>query len=379
MGLRSRRPDASRAATVAAVTACVDQHASEWFPEAGNGPVTVHQLTDTRRSQLFAVHVGGDPAGIPQIIAKRRLRHTASGAGSRGTRPTLSNDRLSEDELTAFEYRGLASIFNAFGTEDGRFRAIRPLAHLQEHDTILMEFVPGTTLKKLLVRESRFAAGRTVPRAGEDTWCGVGAWLRTYQRATPPDGRPSRQSSREEVVQQIAAYDRFLAPRVGLARWGELGRRAQSLAEESLPAQLALAAGHGDFAPRNVQLGLDGRITVFDPLVRWAVPAQEDLCRFLVGMRLLGLQVHTGGAAFARSAVERREEAVVHGYYGDQVPWRALRAFELMVLLDKWSALADLPSIGPRNRARRLSLSLAGGYLLEQAVALVRLAESADR
>ena len=48
-----------------------------------------------------------------------------------------------------------------------------------------------------------------------------------------------------------------------------------------------------------------GRIVVLDPLARWAVPAQEDLCRFLVGVQLNGLQVHTHGAGYREETLAR--------------------------------------------------------------------------
>jgi hypothetical protein len=108
----------------------------------------------------------------------------------------------------------------------------------------------------------------------------------------------------------------------------------------------------------------DGGIGVIDPLRRWAVPAQEDLCRLLVGMRLVGLQVHTRGLAIDRDRLDRLQAAAIRGYYGGDVPWAVLRCYEALLLLDKWSALVSRNQ-GPGRRTKVLagSLRLASRYI----------------
>lgn len=107
---------------------------------------------------------------------------------------------------------------------------------------------------------------------------------------------------------------------------------------------------------------------VFDPMPRWAVPCYEDLCRLLVGMRLVGLQIHTHGLAYGRPDVERREQDVIRGYHGgDQVPLAQLRCYQLLIMLDKWSALVDSDQPGWRPRLRTTSVEIASGYLRGEA------------
>ena len=104
----------------------------------------------------------------------------------------------------------------------------------------------------------------------------------------PHDGLPVRQGRREDVIAMFHAYDEFLGRRLGPRRVGDLARRAAELAASALPEETPLAVGHGDYAPRNVFVGQDGSLMVFDPMPRWAQPRLEDVCRFLVGLRSAG-------------------------------------------------------------------------------------------
>ena len=110
------------------------------------------------------------------------------------------------------------------------------------------------------------------------------------------------------------------------------------------------------------------------------MPAPEDLCRFLVGVRLIGLQVHTHGAAFGTTTLDRWEQLVISGYYGEQVPDATLRCHQLLILLDKWSAMLEPAGRGRwRTRVTTASQELATGYVRREALRLLDLARSADR
>ncbi len=209
-------------------------------------------------------------------------------------------------------------------------------------------------------------------------WARVGGWLRLFQQITPATLLPVRQGRREDVVDQFRAYQDFLAAEVGASAFAGLGDRGAELAAAVLPELIPSAAGHGDYAPRNMFLGSGGRLTVFDPLPRCAVPAQDDLCRFLVGMRLLGLQLHTHGVAYSAADLERRERAVIAGYYVDRpVPAAELRCYQAMIMLDKWSALVQPGGRGWSTRVRRSSADLAARYLAGQVRRLLDLASAA--
>jgi hypothetical protein len=265
------------------------------------------------------------------------------------------------------------------GSGDPDFAAVRPLDHLADHDAILMEYVDAPTLRDVLVRSSRFSPrlGRGRPRGHEDAWLRVGAWQRAFQRQVPGDGLPVRQGTRNDVVDRFEAFETFLADRLGPRAVGEAARCGAVLAAGVLPAHLPLAVGHGDYAPRNVFLLQDGRLAVFDPLARWRVPHYEDVCRFLVAMRIQGVQVHTHGAAYGAGELDRRERAVIEGYCGgDAGRVSHLRCYQLLITLDKWAALVDTPARSWPGRLRNASLHGAAGYLRKETERLVELVES---
>lgn len=353
----------------------VSERAEEWFgPGVGIAPaVRVRQVDSRPRALLLAVYLDED-SDTPRVMAKIRREPSGASPGQAPRRPVLAAEVLSVSELCALEYDGLRSIHTLVGDADPMFGSVRPLDHLEQEDAILMEYVHAPTLRRRLLAQNRVWSRRPF-RAPDpwDPWRRAGAWLRVFQHATPHGARPARQSTREDVLERFDAYSSYLAQRLG-TRFADLGTRGSELAAGVLPDQLTLAVAHGDFAPRNVFVGQDDRLTVFDPLPRWLVPAHEDLGRMLVSVRLLGLQVHTHGRAFSEATLQRVEREVIHGYAGERpVQMAELRCYELMVLFDKWSALLDAAD-RDRSRLRRASLDRATVYVRGQAEAVLDLA-----
>jgi hypothetical protein len=356
----------------------VTERADEWFPGMGPRPaVALRPLKVRPRAMLYSARVG---TGRRQrrVIAKVR-RGWPDADQEADVRPRLTPQFLGAPELTALEFAGLTSIFAVFGDGHPTFGAVRPLEHLAGEDTILMEHVDAPTLREVLMRSSRFEPRlRPSPRHRQDAWHRAGAWLRTFQRQVPGDGLPARQATREEVADRFEAFGTFLTRRLGARAAGDAARIGARLAADVLPPLLTLAVGHGDFAPRNVFLLRDGRVTVFDPLLRWQVPRVEDLARFLVAFRLQGSQLHTHGVTYSARGLDARERAVIEGYCGDGgVPTAELRCYQLLITLDKWSALIDSPSRGWSARLRHTSLQAAAGYVRAETRRLVELVDSA--
>ena len=375
----SARPFEPTASTVEEVILeRVRERADEWFPGVGGRPpVRLRRLVERPRAVLYAVHVG-EGAARPQVLAKVR-RGWPDTVREVGARPRLSPSLLTASEQTALEFAGLGAIRTIFGSGDPAFGAVRPLEHLADEDTILMEYVDAPTLRGALNRTSRFSQplGRRAHRGREDAWRGAGAWLRTFQQQMPGEGRPARQATRDEVVDRFEAFGTFLTDRIGARAAGNAAQCGALRAADVLPPRLPLAVGHGDYAPRNVFLLRDGRLAVFDPLPRWLVPRFEDVCRFLVAVRMHGLQLHTHGLAYSAEDLDRRERAVIEGYCGSEaVRLPELRCYQLLITLDKWTALVDSPSRSWSGRLRGASLQRAAGYLRNETRRLVELIES---
>ncbi len=367
-----------------AVVERVAAEAPHWFPGTPPNPdVHLRPLGARRRSRLYAVSLGD--AAAPLMVAKVRNENTAvAGGPGRPRRPILSATAVGEAELTECEFAALRQLERVFGGDDPRFGAVRALAHLPAHHAIVMGLAPGVPLRDLLTRWSRLRPGRRREGPAPDSvFRAVGAWLRRFHDATPTTGHPVRQGAGEDVVAHFEALEEFLGRRLG-RRFGRLAGAGSELARQLLPpGELPLAVGHGDFAPRNVMVDHAGRIVVLDPLARWAVPEQEDLCRFLVGVQLNGLQVHTRGAAYAAETLARWQDDVIAGYYGHaqghSTPLAAVRCYQLLLTLDKWSALVEpAPHDGLKATLRKVSQDAAAGYVRAQAERLLALARSAD-
>jgi hypothetical protein len=381
MPVDDARHDVDPRTTEQAIRRRVSERAAEWFPTASTpSAVRLRTLSSRPRCVLYAVHVGDSAA--PLVLAKvRRLPHAGHLDVQAATRPLLRPSTLPPEELAAQEFEGLRLITAAVGTSDPAFCAVRPLDHLRAESTLLMDYVSAPTLRSVLMAQNRLQPRAWAQRrtnVGGQPWPRVGAWLRRFHDSAAPAARPARQSTRQEVVEQFSAYDDFLSARLGPRALSHAPAAGAALARQVLPAQLPLAVGHGDFAPRNMFLDPQGRLIVFDPMPRWRVPRYEDLSRFFVGLRLLGLQVHTRGAAFSQRTLEEYENAILAGYYdGEEPPLAEIRCYQLLILLDKWSALVDTNGGRLRDRARRIPVELATGYLRGQAHRLLELAESA--
>lgn len=356
----------------------VAEGAAEWFPQLGARPVPrLRRLVDRPRAVIYAVHLDESP--VPHVLAKQR-RNAAGDVAGRwgGTRPRLVTGPLPSSETAALEFQALCAIEAMIGPDDPELAAVRPLAHLADEDTILMEYVQADTLRDRLLGRSRLPLARAGRRssAGDDQWRQVGAWLRRYQQTMSVTAVPARQATRDEVVERFAAYDEFLSGRLGRRTVGDTARRGAELAAAVLPERLPLAVVHGDFAPRNVFVFPDGRTAVFDPMPRSAAFRFEDLAASLVALRLLGIQLHTHGAAFSEQELARRERELIQGYLGEEQPRPAeLHCYQLLLTLDRWSALVDERPAGARGRLRQLSVRAASGYLRRETRRVADLVE----
>ena len=352
-------------------------HAATWFPELGPAPTTVLRPLSIRpRCSLYVVHLQGRNMTRAVVAKVRRPDPDAEGASGRPPRSRLRRLTATVAELAELEYEGLRSIFDLVGPEHPRFGAVRPLDHLHADSVVVMEHVSAPTLRSAFLAESRTAAPRRSRQTRvppEAAWGNAGAWLRAFHALPPDRTRLARQQTRPQVLERFSVFGEFL-DRSGCRSAAEIATTGARLASDRLPELLPQVVGHGDFVARNMFLDATGRITVFDPMPRWQVPPYEDICRFLVGMRLSGLQVNSQGLAYARRALQRREDMFLGGYFGDDdVPLAAIGSYQLLILLDKWSALVDSADrrSGFGATARRALMKPANAYIAREAHRLI--------
>jgi hypothetical protein len=341
-------------------------HTHEWFPGQPHSGAEVRVLADRPTCVLLTVHLDG--AEVPAALAK--LRRDSADRPAAGGRPRLRKEPATAEQLTLLEWAGLVAIEGACGDVAG-LGVVRPLLLMPDEAGLVMSFVDAPTLRTTVLHLSRLRPTRGRLDEAVAGCALAGRWLRTYQERSMTSDRPVRQGTREEVVEQLRAYGAFLDS----PPWRRMAAAGAELVARLLPRDLPLAVGHGDFAPRNM-LARDGQLTVIDPLPRWQVPAYDDLCRFLVGIRLIGEQVHTHGLAFSSDTLEALDEAAVAAYLGPDADRAPLRAYQLLILMDKWTAMLDNPRRDLSGRLARRSATLADHRVRAEAERLLDLAGS---
>lgn len=364
---------------VDALSAIVAAEGGSWFPEWAGQPLRVRSAGGSARARCFLYRFVVD-SGTSSRPVMVKVRHSEPGlrrVERHGDRPVLAPVRtMSDVDEARLEFDGLRLISDALrGDDTGRFGVLRPLAWLPEHAGFVTDVVDQPTLRSALLATSRLRPGAGRGLDGTP-WENAGAWLRRFHEQPTPLVLPARLGTPQDVGDHYRRYADFVAARIGrrpvLDQLTEAGRQ---IADASLPADLPLRTGHGDFVATNLFVTPTGRVTGFDPLPLWRLPVYQDLATIVVGLRVLPVQATTQGLAFPRERLAGYEAALVRGYFGDEpVPWPALQAFQLLVLLDRWSARVGLRSRrrGARRHLQEAGVRLASRYYEDEARRLLR-------
>jgi Ser/Thr protein kinase RdoA (MazF antagonist) len=152
----------------------------------------------------------------------------------------------------------------------------------------------------------------------------------------------------------MRALTDFLARITGDRPYFAEVRRAADRAIEAgaLAEPLPLGLVHGDFAPRNVFVGPDGRVAGFDMAARRYAPTYEDVAYFCMSLRSGTARLAVRWLASRPPRPSRHADLFLAGYFGEAaVPHRAIAVFVLLVTLDNWARIATDPP--PRGIFRR--------------------------
>lgn len=238
------------------------------------------------------------------------------------------------------ELAALRAIESAFGAHpDPRCRTVRVLDGLWNGRGMVLECVPGVSLKSLLWTAVRLRRGQ--PSNLLLVGCThAGAWLRKFHGAASLLPPAVRGDTRDAFLTWTSTLREFLAvdERAQSAYNAALPRIARA-AERCLPDALPLGPLHGDLAPRNVLVEPGGSVTAIDTLIAWKSCIWEDVAQFLVELEANKLQAWSGGCAFAPQRLAQLEAAFLRGYFADEpVPWQALRLYQAQTLLSRWGA-----------------------------------------
>lgn len=366
-----------------ALTTAVSDRGGAWFPELAGPSIRVRFRAGLVRPRCFLYRYELDDGRLTRPVMVK-VRHSEAALRRRDRfeqRPVLAPVRTMSDEDSArCEYEGLQQISTALtGTDPERFGVLRPLAWLPGRSAVVTDLVEHPTLRSLALARSRLR-----PRSGapvdDAPWRNAGAWLRLFHDSTAGAPLPARFASAAEVGHLLEEFAGFLRDRIGgRTALDEIATGGRELARRALPGELPLGTGHGDFVATNMFAEPSGRVTVFDPLPLWQVPAYQDLATLVVGLHVLPVQAASQGLAFSRTEFDRYEAALHRGYFGDDPePRAALSTFQLLVLLDRWAALVSqqVRRGGVRPQLREARIRIASRHYSREAHRLLARIEA---
>jgi hypothetical protein len=358
-GVRRLPPDASEVDLLLPdLLRHIESNAPRYFPELGGPPVVrLERGRRRRRSDLYLFRItdGRSVRFAVLKLARKVPRAQVTDQFVIQARPHLGPP-APVDELAALQFRAMRLAYRHFGRlRDPRVGAVRALDHLPELNALIMEYVDHPTLAVRLRRHSLPVGGRLPSEMLATAVSNAGVWLREYHSLAGDWKRPELGLGREDFVSSVREVTEYLSTASGDVRlFTGIGDALERLASEELDERLPAGLSHGDYAPRNVFVTSEGTAVGFDALPAWNAATYLDIGRFVISLRSSGVQVVTMGRAHGDSQLDLLESAFLDGYFGGQdPPLRALRLFQIRVLLDRWAALLA------RSRPTRLRWRMA--------------------
>jgi len=242
------------------------------------------------------------------------------------------------------EYKMLSTLQAYFSNlNDPRYGTLHVLDFLPEQRAIIMEEEQAPSLRQVFAKTNRLK----YPFRSTDLskiFFNAGAWLRAYHALPKLDHTQVRHDGGADFIESISSFTHFLAVNLQQTRYFQsVETITNASAARLLPEQLPLGLGHGDYAMRNILVGPQSRVIVFDTLGRWQVPIYEDIAYFLFRLKSAGIQAVSQGLAFSRRRLKKYEQEFLCGYFGaEPIPYTLIRLFEIQALLDYWSSQALL-------------------------------------
>lgn len=271
------------------------------------------------------------------------------------SRPPVDEDRprlfppVVPQQMASLEYDAMQLIRRRLASET-RFGSVRVLDLLHHPDALVMAKVEGTTLRSSTAMSGNNDDSRS-------TFQNVGTWLRCFHQLPNLSHTQERSQTRDDFIEGTERFLSYLTS-VNAPRWmGSLGEVLIREGASTLPPQLPTGLAHGDFAPRNVIVSSDHRITVLDTLARWRAPIYEDIALFLLSLRL-----RSGVKALWSTdspALTRSSRAFLRGYFGEsRVDLPVIRLFILQALLDRGCSYVSRPATNGLMAAFKRSCKL---------------------
>ena len=320
----------------------IRSHAPRYYPGLASDKLGVQLLSKQERpsAMLYRFKVGTE-AQNRSVFVKVPLRLTGNGQNNRNTyeKPQLF-PKTEPRDMHWLHYTALKTIYDYYTNLDReQLGAIRVLDYLPQYHAIFTEESSDPKLRDLFFKENRlrFPFGHT----GLSTaFQNVGMWLRLYQLMPKDKDVQVRHPGKNDYIEAITTITDFLAKTLNRETFfTETAIVLIDKARRTLPESLPLGLGHGDYAMRNILVGPNFRVTVLDTFAKWRAPVYEDIGYFLTDLKMSSPQVLSHGLAFRPNQLATYEEAFLTGYFGPApIPYPAIRLYEALALLDKWSS-----------------------------------------
>jgi hypothetical protein len=355
----------------------IRKSAPKYFPRFRHESIHVQLLTREQRATavLYRFQVS-DNAQVRSVFVK--VPHLASPKDR--VRGTLSEKPLLYPKTDVRErhwlqYTALTTIYDYFTSLNKEsLGAIRVLDYLPQYHALFTEESSDPRLRKIFLENNRMYSAWTTDQL-MDVFENVGTWLRVYHTMPKEEDVKIRHSKREDYLEDVLKLTEFLGKSL---RDGPFFHRVAvtvtSRASQVLPESLPLGLGHGDYAMRNILIGSNARVTVLDTFAKWRTPIYEDIGYFLNELKMSYPQVISQGLAFSSAQLHTYECAFLRGYFEKQsIPYAAIRLYEMLALLDKWSSVVAKSSQQQRltRITSRLRMILINRYFEKRTKSLL--------
>jgi len=332
---------------IAEVQKRIQESLSLWYPDVtdlNSSLVFVYEKEHQWSRQLLFKIVGTGNCKGQEILVKCLKAQDSLGRVQREILGGVQSGNRSEEDGAFLEYKALSLLYEHFGK--GQFdgiTAVRPLAHFDDINSLVLEYVPGRNLLlMMLVAAKPWAKQSTVQAvlAAADRAGRLAGSLHMIKQGNYP-----RTESFDGET-----YHKSLQTKVDVLSNLSIGNRAWSRLNHVLHTVRGLTSGlhedvtvtylHSDFYPDNFIVLPDRRVCTVDTMLEWTGPVEKDIGEFLVFART-PIQRLLGGAVVVRAhMLERVTQAFIAGYsqracYSSRVAV----LYQLLALVQRWSSL----------------------------------------
>ena len=321
----------------------IRERAAQYFPSLAVGQIDVRLMDEQKRpSAILYQFKLADGIQEHSIIVKVPVRNLLQDpANEPDFEKPLLFPKAGSEEMHLLHYTALVTIHEYITALNRKeLGAVRVLDYLPESQAVMTEESSDLKLRDLVLKESRLRT-RVTSSGLLTAFQNAGTWLRVYHTMPKEEQVQVRHDRREDFVESVLKLTDFLTERLGdKPFFDRIASTLTKQAHETLPEWLPLGLGHGDYALRNILVSPTGRVSVLDTFAKWRTPIYEDIGYFLTGLKMTSPQVASHGLVFGRDQLKAYEDAFLKGYFGHKtIPYPAVRLYELLALLDKWSSV----------------------------------------